>query len=60
MSGNKINNAIEKRVFLLMNKLWTSKKTQLQVAVLKVKIVTKVDFKKSKNFILTSKQYQKI
>lgn len=39
-------NAPVERVFSLMNKLWTSKKTQLQVAVLKAMLITKVNFKK--------------
>lgn len=40
-------NASVERVFSLMNKLWTSEKTQLQVSVLKAMLITKVNIKKT-------------
>lgn len=43
------SNAPVERVFSLMNKIWTSEKTQLSVAVLKAILITKTNINKSCN-----------
>ncbi|XP_047036755.1 protein FAM200B-like [Helicoverpa armigera] len=40
-------NAPVERVFSIMNKLWTSEKTQLQISVLKAMLIIKVNIKKT-------------
>lgn len=53
-------NAPVERVFSMMNKLWPSEKTQLQISVLKAMSIIKVNIKKKRanSFILTLNHHQ--